>query len=143
MNRNSKRTGATLVIALVFSAVATMFLITSLSQTLRTYRSTRLDLQRPQVQLMIDAGMRKALSELRTNASYTGETWDVSPAFENQGTSLKQITITRNDDGDSVEITITAHISDLSPSDKTGIRQSYTFTLPLSTLTSQTPENES
>lgn len=128
MKRTSNRSGAVLVLALVFTSVAAMILATSLQHALRVYRSTKIELRKPQVNLLIDAGIARAVSQLENDSNYPGETWDVSSAFDERTTSTIQITVNRIDAKKSAEITILARLSEPFPQNTPGIQQSHSFT---------------
>jgi hypothetical protein len=81
MSRPS-RSGTLVVYALVSMAIVAALLGNSVKSALRIRQWTRQQLQLVQTQVLCDAGVQRAVSNLRNDEDYAGETWlpDMSEA---------------------------------------------------------------
>ena len=69
-----------LVCMLVCVAIATGLVTTTLQSALRARHELRLQRQLRQTELLLTAGLERAVARLRSDASYPGETWELDPA---------------------------------------------------------------
>jgi type II secretory pathway component PulK len=86
------RRGAALVVALVCLLIVMALLGTMLVGALRSGRQLRVERDRRQCELLLQAGLDRAALSLAADASYAGEAWDV-PAAEIGVSGVGQVTI--------------------------------------------------
>jgi hypothetical protein len=65
---------------LVCVAIATSLVAATLQSALRARHELRLQCQLRQTELLLTAGLERAVARLRTDAAYRGETWELDPA---------------------------------------------------------------
>lgn len=73
--RVTKQRGTMMVCTLVCLLVAVALITTSLQHSLRGRREVRVQNQMLQTEFLLDAGITRAIKQLKANADYTGETW--------------------------------------------------------------------
>jgi Tfp pilus assembly protein PilX len=78
-NRRQKRAGAVLVAALVCMLVVMTLIGTMLQGTLRARRQMRVERDRRQAELLVDAGLSRAALRLSRDVEYRGESWQLTP----------------------------------------------------------------
>jgi type II secretory pathway component PulK len=89
----SERRGVVLAVALVFFLLCTAILCTLLQGVINHERHVRDHRQLDQARWLADAGIDRALAQVRQSGAYHGETWKVS-ADELGGISDGKVTIT-------------------------------------------------
>ncbi len=73
------RQAAVLVCMLVCVAIATSLVAATLQSALRARRELRLQRQLRQTELLLTAGLERAVARLRADPAYQGETWELEP----------------------------------------------------------------
>ncbi len=71
----AERHGVVLVCVLVCACIATTLAITATAAALHQRQRVRSERQLRQVELLLDAGMQRAVRQLSSTSSYSGETW--------------------------------------------------------------------
>jgi len=89
----SRRQAFILVCALACLSVSTAIVICSTREALLFRSQGRKDRQLQQTQWLLDAGIRKAVGKLNTDASYRGESWRPTSAIKNYSHVLVDIEI--------------------------------------------------
>ena len=74
------RRAAVLICMLVCVAIAASLVAATLQSALRARRELRLQRQLRQTELLLTAGLERAVARLRSDAAYRGETWELDPA---------------------------------------------------------------
>lgn len=72
------RDGSILIVAMVALGVVSALAIAVLRSSLLQSRQSRQELHRAQAECLLDAGLDRAVYELRRRPEYKGETWDLS-----------------------------------------------------------------
>jgi hypothetical protein len=103
--------GMVLVCMLVCVAIATSLVTATLQSALRARHELRLQRQLRQTELLLTAGLERAVARLRSDAAYSGEMWELDPA-----------TLPGNPPG-RVRIEVTSVRAEESSSDRPGPRQ--------------------
>lgn len=80
-SQSSRRRGAVLIVAIACLSIATAIAIAGVRHALMGRRQARLDHQLRQTDLLLDAGLRRAVKALSTDANYQGERWDLDPTL--------------------------------------------------------------
>ena len=75
------RRGAVLIVAIVCLSIATAIAIAGVRHALMARRQARLDHQLRQTELLLDAGLRRAIKALSADPDYQGERWALDPAL--------------------------------------------------------------
>jgi type II secretory pathway component PulK len=110
------RQGALLIAALACMAVVIAIIGVLFSSSLRTRRQLHAERDLRQVELLVDAGLRRAAAKLSADESYDGETWRI-PADQLLHNGAAEVTITlaapegaedSSDNGETVDVTISA-----------------------------------
>lgn len=102
---------------------------------LRWRRSIRLDRQLQQTELLLDAGILRAVKQLRRSEDYRGETW--RPRRESVGfdSPMVEIQVTSGDDPVNRQVEVVAQLgaplSDLPRTIASPTRRSHTFSVPI------------
>ncbi|BBO35272.1 hypothetical protein [Lacipirellula parvula] len=113
---NQSRQGALLIAALACMAVAIAIIGVLFSSSLRTRRQLHAERDLRQVELLVDAGLRRAAAKLSADESYDGETWRI-PADQLLQNGAAEVTIAvapsqkaedSSEDDDTVDVTIAA-----------------------------------
>lgn len=116
MNRSSRRrVGSVLVCVLTCLVVALGLIVVSVRATLQAYKETRVQHQLRQAEMLVDAGVRRAVEKLRDSSEYQGETWDVSSALPNYESSIVTIQIdaqprTEGSDRNVFDVSVTSRV---------------------------------
>jgi Tfp pilus assembly protein PilX len=98
--RVRQRRGATLAAALVCLVIVTALLGHMLVGALRMGRQMRVDRDRRQCELLLQAGLDRAAFQLAAAETYSGETWNITPD-EIGGFGEGQVTIQVSRAGDA------------------------------------------
>lgn len=106
------RQGVLLIAVLICMAVVIAIIGVMFSSSLRTRRQLHSERDLRQVELLLDAGLRRAVARIAADESYLGETWRL-PADQLLQHGAAEVTITAapaNDSADSAstEVTIAA-----------------------------------
>jgi hypothetical protein len=75
------RRGAVLIVAIVCLSIATAIATAGVRHALMARRQARLDHQLRQTELLLDAGLRRAIKALSVDPDYQGERWALDPAL--------------------------------------------------------------
>ena len=140
--RRSQRQASVLVCMLVCVSIATALVTTTLQSALRARRELRLQRQLQQTELLLTAGLERAVAQLHSDTAYQGETWELdSKTLLNLPPAHVIIEVTAADgkagDGEAdlsnqpkaYQIHVVARLSDGGPR---GTQCSDTLTLPIS-----------
>ena len=120
--RPARRGGSILIVALVALVIVVTMIGALLVGTLRERRQLRVERDRRQTELLLQAGLDRALQKLSTAADYRGETWDL-PAEAGLGSEAARVTIEVKDNQLHV-------LAEYPPERETSIRRSRTIRLP-------------
>jgi hypothetical protein len=110
------RQGALLIATLACMAVVIAIIGVLFSSSLRTRRQLHSERDLRQVELLVDAGLRRAAAQLSAGESYDGETWRI-PADQLLLNGAAEVTITvappkdsedSSEDGEMNDVTISA-----------------------------------
>ena len=77
----SSRRGAVLIVADACLSIATAIAIAGVRHALIARRQSRSDQQLRQTELLLDAGLRRAIKALSADPNYQGERWDLDPTL--------------------------------------------------------------
>jgi hypothetical protein len=78
--RRPSRPAAILIVALVTLLVVSSLVLSMVKRSLDDRRQLRQEHDLQQVELLVDAGLRRAAIRLVADADFDGETWDISAA---------------------------------------------------------------
>lgn len=78
--KRAPRRASVLVCMLVCVTIATALVTATLQSALRARRELRLHRQLQQTELLLTAGLERAVARLSSDATYPGETWELDPA---------------------------------------------------------------
>ena len=138
------RGGALLICVLVCLLVASAMVTATTRSALQSRRNVRLQHQMRQTELLLDAGVLRAASQLQLSDDYEGETWRPKGALDRFDNPLVEIRISSGEQqGDSrrVEVIASLGISDDPKRINASLtRRTHTFSLELSDI-STTPES--
>jgi hypothetical protein len=130
----NRRSGAVLVAALVCLLIVMGILGAMLQGALRERRQLHRERDLRQTELLLRAGVERAVFRLVSDSDYRGETWNV-PAEEIVGSGSARVTIEvsrpANEPGSQISV-----VAEYPAGNETSIRRSDTFTVP-----HQTPQN--
>jgi hypothetical protein len=102
--RRPRRSAAILIVALVTLLVVSSLALSMVKRALDDRRQLRQEHDLQQVELLVDAGLRRAAIRLAGDADFDGETWDISAAELNgHGDARIVIEVTRAPVDESVE----------------------------------------
>ena len=105
-NRNR---GVVLIAVLVCIGVVATILFGVVEQSLRCRRQMRNETQLEQVRWLVDAGVRKAITELEQAPGYEGERFVVAPAiYDNLNANVEIKVKPVESDSDRVRVAVTA-----------------------------------
>jgi hypothetical protein len=90
--RRPSRPAAILIVALVTLLVVSSLVLSMVKRSLDDRRQLRREHDLQQVELLVDAGLRRAAIRLAADADFDGETWDI-PAAELNGHSDARVVI--------------------------------------------------
>jgi hypothetical protein len=105
------RRGSILVCVLVCLGIASAIVIVSVRSSLQARRQMRQELQLEQTRWLLEAGLVHAVTQLRNQPTYQGETWQVSPPLPAYPHATVDISVAT--DGavtDKVRMTVTAKL---------------------------------
>jgi type II secretory pathway component PulK len=121
----SSRQGSVLVCVIACMIVVTAIAATSIQATLRTRRETKVELQVMQAELLCQAGISRARTQLESNSDYDGERWAPSmDAGERQRATIDITVSHTSESGREVLVNASLNSNDsLLPT----IRRSYRF----------------
>ncbi len=138
------RSGALLICVLVCMLVASAMVTATTRSALQSRRNVRLQHQMRQTELLLDAGVLRAASQLQLSDDYEGETWRPTNALDRFDNPLVEIRISsgeQKDDSRRVEVIASLGISDDPQKiNASRTRRTHTFSLELSDI-SPTPES--
>lgn len=143
-SHSDRRRGAVLIVAIACLSIATAIAIAGVRHALMGRRQARLEHQLRQTELLVDAGLRRAIKAVSADANYSGERWDLDPAltgfaatFEGANVEIKAMP---QADGRRVFEVIASIGPDSNPAYQTRRSQRFSFPpAPLSTKTSPSP----
>lgn len=124
-SQDRRRRGATLVIVLVCAVIALGLLASGIRGTLRMHRNQKVLLNKQQIELMIDAGIKRATEQLQSDGEYQGEMWDVSKALADERPATIEISVQQEQADLPPTITVRARIG--RPEHALGIQRSHRF----------------
>jgi hypothetical protein len=110
--RRQRRSATVLIVALVTLLVVSSLVLSMVKRAIDDRRQLRREHDLQQVELLVDAGLRRAAIRLDADADFEGETWDI-PAAELKG----------HDDA-RVVIEVTSASADESPSKESSENES-------------------
>jgi hypothetical protein len=123
------RRGAVLIVAIVCLSIATAIATAGVRHALMSRRQARLDHQLRQTELLLDAGLRRAIKTLSVDPNYRGERWDLDPALAGFAGTFEGATVeikaASQDDGQRVVEVIAAIGPTSNPAYQT--RRSHRF----------------
>ncbi|MCE3018150.1 MAG: hypothetical protein ACK56W_10315 [Pirellula sp.] len=90
-HRPKARSGIIVLCLLVCLSVVISLLMTSVQAALRSRMEVRNQLRLVQASLLCDAGLQRAMSKLKKDTDYRGETW--SPSIEDASFTKTDVTI--------------------------------------------------
>ncbi|WP_428306271.1 hypothetical protein [Lacipirellula sp.] len=131
---NQSRQGALLIAALACMAVVLAIIGVLFSSSLRTRRQLHAERDLRQVELLVDAGLRRAAAKLSADESYDGETWRI-PADQLLQNGAAEVTIAvaspddaedSSENGEAVAVTIAARYPLNVPRT---VQRTHTFTI--------------
>ena len=138
------RGGALLICVLVCLLVASAMVTATTRSALQSRRNVRLQHQMRQTELLLDAGVLRAASQLQLSDDYEGETWRPKGALDRFDNPLVEIRISsgeQQDDSRRVEVIASLGVSDdPKRTNATLTRRTHTFSPELSDI-SPTPES--
>ena len=112
----NKRRGTILIAVLVCMGFATTILLGAVHTSLRLRRDVRQDLQMEQTKWLMDLGVRKAISDLRNQPDYDGETLTIAPPLAKYTDASVEITVDHeNQPEDRVRLKVTARLNGAGP----------------------------
>jgi hypothetical protein len=100
--QNESRKAFILICALVCLSVSTAIVLTTVHQSIQFRRHARKDRQVHQTQWLLDAGIRKAISELTADENYGGESWRPTSALNGYSHVLVEIEVKPSEADESV-----------------------------------------
>ena len=110
MRRKQARSGALLICVLVCLLVSSAMVTATTLSALQSRRNVRLQHQMRQTELLLDAGVLRAASQLQRSNQYQGETWRPNSEWIRFDDPLVEIQILRvetTDDSTRVEVVAT------------------------------------
>lgn len=126
------RRGAVLIVAIVCLSIATAIAIAGVRHALMARRQARLDQQLRQTELLLDAGLRRAIKALSVDPEYQGERWALDPALTGFAGTFEAATVeikaAAQDDGKRVFEVIAAIGPASNPAYQT--KRSHRFPFP-------------
>lgn len=147
--RQRLRQGTLVVCVLVCLLVASSIATAMIQSALGARRGLRLEHQMRQTQLLLDAGILRAVRKCRTSEDYQGETWRPAPAIARFEGARVDINVTSDDGRDGWQrievVAILALQSDGNQRKRLPrTRRTHAFRLRTSdsSLTSQSPNAE-
>lgn len=146
MNRRPKpRGGALLICVLVCLLVASAMVTATTLSALQSRRNVRLQHQMRQTELLLDAGILRAVSQLQRSDVYEGETWRPENAVDRFNHASVEIRIfpSKQNRNDSRHIEVAASIGgadDPMQFNASRTLRTHTFIVELSEL-STTPQS--
>lgn len=102
--QNKSRKAFMLICALVCLSVSTAIVLTTVHQSIQFRRHARKDRQVHQTQWLLDAGIRKAISELTADENYGGESWRPTSALNGYSHVLVEIEVKPSEADSSVRM---------------------------------------
>ena len=140
--RRIQRQASVLVCMLICVSIATALVTTTLQSALRARREIQLQRQLLQTELLLTAGLERAVALLNSDTAYRGEIWELDPkSLPNLPPArvLIEVTVTAGETGFSdqlkaYQIHVVARISNDGPR---GTQCSDTLTLPIPNASSQ------
>ena len=131
-SQSSRRRGAVLIVAIVCLSIATAIAIAGVRHALMARRQARLDHQLRQTELLLDAGLRRAIKALSVDREYQGERWALDPALTGFAGTFEAATVeikaAAQDDGQRVFEVIAAIGPASNPAYQT--KRSHRFPFP-------------
>lgn len=85
--------GAVLICVLACLVIVGSLVATSLSMHSRSRRESKRIVQLRQVELLLDAGVARAIAQMQRSKEYTGETWALPPAVVGIDGALIEISV--------------------------------------------------
>ena len=124
------RRGTLVVCVLVCLLVASSMVVATTQSALRTRRECRTQQQLRQTELLLDAGIRRAIAQLNANEDYEDEEW--TPPSISGLTPLVRIQVERESDRPTVQVVASLGIRESSGAFRaaTKTQRSLTFQLP-------------
>jgi hypothetical protein len=102
--RRQRRSAAILIVALVTLLVVSSLVLSMVKRALDDRRQLRQEHHLQQVELLVDAGLRRAAIRLAADADFDGDTWDIPAAeLKGHGDARVVIEITRAPVDKSIE----------------------------------------
>ena len=131
-SQSSRRRGAVLIVAIVCLSIATAIAIAGVRHALMARRQARVDQQLRQTELLLDAGLRRAIKALSVDREYQGERWALDPALTGFAGTFEAATVeikaAAQDDGQRVFEVIAAIGPASNPAYQT--KRSHRFPFP-------------
>lgn len=143
MRRKQARSGALLICVLVCLLVSSAMVTATTRSALQSRRNVRLQHQMRQTELLLDAGVLRAASQLQRSDRYQGETWRPDSEwipFDDPLVEIRILRVEKTDDSTRVEVVATLGTQgDLKRSHASLTKRSHTFSIQHSEI-SPTPE---
>lgn len=121
------RSGAVLICVLTCLLVVSGLAVAMLKSALQARKAVRLERHRAQAELLLEAGILRAVDKLSHDAEYRGEVWELPAAtLSDTEPARVEIDIATSSDNVSQAVSIVAQF----PADTAlSVRRSYTFTV--------------
>ena len=125
------RGGSVLVCVIVCMAVATAIVASVTRSALQNRRQARVEHQVRQAELLLEAGIHRAIAKLQTQAKFEGETWSLeADAIPRFGPAVVEIKATTGKRTNTRNVLVTAS---LKRGKLQTVRRSYEFVFQSST----------
>ncbi len=140
--RNTSRGGAILVCVIACLVVSSVLVALAVQSALHGRREARLQLQLRQTELLCEAGVMRAMTQLQRSGSYEGEQWHPDLNLENYHHASVEIAIKSGASPESASekvakrVTVTARLD--SNLDHDGpMQRTHQFDVPIQAFTTQ------
>lgn len=125
--KSSRPTGSVIICVLVALLVVVGLATSMVKTALQGRQAIRNERQLVQVELLVEAGILRGTKQLRADAQYEGEVWQLAPdAIPGTGAARVEIKVDRADETSPPNIEVVARLGD---DPHRVIQRSYTFTL--------------
>ncbi len=133
--KSNPRSGAVLICVLACLGIVTMLVMTTMQSSLRGRREVRMQRQLIQTQFLCEAGVKRAVQQLKKFPEYKGEKWLPklgTTSFEHAAIEIRIKPVTEN--ANSLRAEVVASIAD-SANSNSRMQRSHTFFIVHPTIT--------